>query len=208
MHQSLKAAVTALIAALVLASAVSSASARNLSYTGSSLRVTWVKLEFTNEIGVPAIRCTVTLEGSFHSRTIPKVARLLIGLLTRASAAGCTNGRMTPSAETLPWHLTYEGFAGTLPNIRADIPLILRVAVLVEAPGFCNGRYGSATDSISYTAVIEGGGGITTATPVVGRNRLTLVQTLSGICPTRGGFVGEGTVTVLNSTTGITVRLI
>jgi hypothetical protein len=197
-----------LTAALLLASAISTASARNLSVTGSNLRIVWTNIEFTNEIGVPATRCSLTLEGSFHSRTIPKVERLLIGAITRAIFNACTNGRFRASTEILPWHLTYENFTGTLPAIRTVGLLLNRAAYLQEVPGFCNGRYGSATDNISFTASLEGGGGITTVVPVEGRNRWALTQTLSGICPTRAGFRNEGTVTVLNGTARVTVRLI
>jgi hypothetical protein len=207
MHKTARAALTALTAALLLASTVSTASARNLSVTSSNLRIGWTNIEFTNEIGVPAIRCSLTLEGSFHSRTIPKVERLLIGAITRATANACTNGRLTPRAER-PWHLTYENFTGTLPAIATVGFLLSRFSFLEEIPGFCNGAYGSATDNISFTATLEGGGGLTTFTPVAGRNRWTLTTTLSGICSTRGGFVGSGTITVLNGTGRVTVRLI
>jgi hypothetical protein len=104
--------------------------------------------------------------------------------------------------------VTYENFTGTLPSITTVGLLLQRMAFLLEVPGFCNGRYGNATDNISGSARLEGGNGITTLTPVEGRNRATLTQTLQGICPTRGGFRGEGNVTVLNGAARVTVRLI
>lgn len=209
MHKSVKLALTAMTAAFILASALSTASARNLEVSSQTFRVVWSNLEFTNEFGIGTVRCSVTLEGSFHSRTIPKVERLLIGAITRANVgtSTCTGGRATPSTEILPWHVTYENFTGTLPAIRTVGLLLSRIGFLLEASG-CNGRYGEARDNISGSGTVEGGGGITTLAPVAGRNRARLVLTLSGICPAFGGFVGSGNVTVLNGAGRVTVRLI
>jgi hypothetical protein len=209
MHRSVCTALTALTTALLLASAVTAASARNLSVSSQNFRAVWTNLETTNEIGEPAVRCSVTLEGSFHSRTLPKVARLLIGAVTRFNIAACTNGRLTPGTQVPLAHLTYESFTGTLPDISRIGFLLSRIALLMEVPGFCNGVYGSlGADNISLTATREGGGGISSLAPVPGRNGWTLTATLSGFCPGRIGVVGTGTLTVLNGTSRITVRLI
>jgi hypothetical protein len=212
MRNSVKLVLTALAAALLLASAVSSASARSLRVTSQLFRVTWSRLEFINtETGV-TIRCQVTLEGSFHSATIAKVERALIGAITRATVkeASCTNGRARPNNETLPWHVTYENFAGTLPNITAVGLLLSRISFNLEiAGGLCTGRYGIATDNISGTATRNTtSGAITTLAPVAGRNTVTLERTISGICPPRGSFSGTGEVFQLNTTTRISVTLI
>src|SRR5690242_2745255 len=121
MRTSVKLGLTALVAAFVLSSAVGTASARNLSVSQESIRATWTSLEFEGNIGIPE-RCQLTLEGSFHSRTVAKSLGALIGVITRGALI-CTNGRDTVSR--LPWHVTYEGFTGELPAIRT-IRILLR----------------------------------------------------------------------------------
>src|SRR5436853_3228582 len=116
MRLSTKLGLTALMAAMLLAAAIGTASARSLSVSNQSFRVTWSKLEFEGGLGIPT-QCQVTLEGSFHSRTIAKVLRSLIGAITRAvvKTESCSGGRATVGAP--PWHVTYQGFTGTLPRI-------------------------------------------------------------------------------------------
>jgi hypothetical protein len=65
------------------------------------------------------VRCPVTLEGSYHSRTISKVAESLLGYIMRALLASsqCTGGSGSVFATTLPWHVRYYSFNGTLPLI-------------------------------------------------------------------------------------------
>jgi len=209
-----------LTAAALLASAIATATARNLSTSEQNVRVTWASLEFTSEI-TEAIRCRITLEGSFHARTIAKVARQLIGAVTKAIIAHpCTNAEAwahngteaeprgtTPN--TLPWHITYEGFSGTLPNITLIFLLLSRARFLVSTPG-CQGTYVNSTDNVTGNVVRDPAtGAITTLTPVAGRDRITLVTRLGGIfCPERGGFVGTAQVTRLASATRITITLI
>src|SRR5215218_2592066 len=129
MRTSVKLILTALAASLLLAAAVSTASAARLSTSNQNLRLTFTSLEFEgSEI---TIRCQVTLEGSFHTRTIAKVAEALTGAVTKAivKSETCTGGRGaafngvetyngTTTPNTLPWHVQYKGFTGTLPNIE------------------------------------------------------------------------------------------
>jgi hypothetical protein len=82
MRTAMRALGATLAASLLLAGAVSSASARIISSSNQNIRVTWASLEFSGSV---TIRCPVTFEGSFHARTIAKVARSLIGFVTRAS---------------------------------------------------------------------------------------------------------------------------
>src|SRR5436853_4359159 len=125
MRTSAKLGLTALIAALLLSAAVSTASARNLSTSNQFIRVTWRSLEFVTS--AVTIRCQVTLEGSFHSRTIAKIERSLVGHITRdtVKTESCTNASATADNTTLPWHITYEGFRGTLPRIE-EVLFLLR----------------------------------------------------------------------------------
>jgi len=108
----------AVFAALVLAAVVSTASANRLSTSSQQIRATWSQVSF--EFGVGTIRCKVTLEGSFHARTFTKVRETLLGYITRAVIqTPCEFGELHFLAETLPWHLHYESFTGTLPRMTS-----------------------------------------------------------------------------------------
>jgi hypothetical protein len=199
-------AITAILAAsLMLAAATSTATARSLSFSNQNIRATWSSLEFN--AGVTA-RCGVTLEGSFHSRTITKRLGTLIGAITRAviDERNCTNGTGRARTETLPWHLTYEGFAGTLPNITTMLALISRFRLNIIAPGLCTADYGTATDNITGQANVAGRE-VTTLEPIAGRNTATR-HSGSAFCPATGRFEGRGNVFLLNTTTRIRITLI
>jgi hypothetical protein len=209
-----KLVLTALAAALLLSITMSTASARILSITNanSNFRVMWSRLEYVTNPFIT--RCRVTLEGSFHGRSIFKVRGTLIGAITKASfdTANCTGGRRIPYAT--PWHLTYEAFEGALPNITAIDFLIGRGVgfteemVVIGIPTIC--RYGTPTDNITYRAVINAGRAVTTLNPVPGRSTYNLVEGSFG-CPTTSAFFGsapDGVVTLLNGTARITVTLI
>ncbi len=105
-----------LCATFLLAAAVSSASANHLRVNEQGHRIVWSALEFNASAG-SNITCAITLEGSFHSRTIAKVANALIGHVNRASVGACAGGSATMHTETLPWHEQYNSFTGTLPSI-------------------------------------------------------------------------------------------
>jgi hypothetical protein len=106
-----------LVAALVLAFGTNGASARNLSFSHAELfTASWRQVRFIGGAGVAA-ECDVTLEGSFHYRTALKVRESLIGYITRAIGNNCSTGSATVLTTNLPWHIRYQSFAGTLPNI-------------------------------------------------------------------------------------------
>jgi hypothetical protein len=224
MRTTVKLCFTALTAAFLLASAVATTSARSLSTSNQNIRATWSSLEFVAP-GLATIRCQVTLEGSFHRSTIQKSPGTLIGAITRAKVKRpCSGGEgwaangldVAPLGRlnnTLPWHVTYEAFAGRLPAIEAVILLLSRIRFKIQAgsPPFfgCLGLYGNERDNITGRATREAGGAITDITAVTGRNSASLVSALSGICPERGTFVGRTTsVTLLGQTARITVTLI
>lgn len=207
----------ALISAFVLAGATGSAAARNFTISNQSFRVTWASLEFEAS---STIRCAVTFEGSFHSRTIAKVERSLIGSISRAviQEERCTNGGVvafngveryngaTPP-NTLPWHLTYESFTGTLPAISGIRFLFSRFRFGAIMIG-CTGQYGTETDNMTFTAARENSGGITTLTPSV-LSAMTLFRRDGGVlCNATAGLRGAGSMTQLNSTSRINVNLI
>lgn len=119
---------TVLVFAVVLAAA-GGASANKLSFGERSFRLTWpaeeplVIRKASESFGIDdLLRCPVTLEGSFHSATMRKVVGSLVGQVYRAAVGACAYERswFEPSgllAETLPWHVRYTAFAGTLPRI-------------------------------------------------------------------------------------------
>jgi hypothetical protein len=222
MRTSVKLILTALAASLLLSAMVSTASARNLSVSNQNIRATWTLLEFAVSREV-SVRCQVTLEGSFHTRTIAKVADALIGAITRAivKQEACRegtgsafngveryNGTTTPN--TLPWHITYRSFRGTLPNIES-----IRIALsrfrfgIRDSFGLCTGQYGNESDAVQADAAREAGGGISSLTPVEGSNSATLIRRDAGIlCPSPGVLKGRGEVMLLGATTKITLTLI
>ena len=220
MRRSLKLTVMALAATTLLGAALSSASARNLSFSSQAIRATWTHLDFDTGMGI-IIECLITLEGSFHSRTITKTANALIGAITRAWSKqdSCTqgiaamfngveryNGATTPN--TLPWHLTYESFAGELPNITRIRLLFGRFRFGIrDMLGACTGQYGTAANNITISAPISGTE-ITSITPVEGRNIASLSRTDGGSCPSAIALRSEGQLMALNTTNRISVTLI
>jgi hypothetical protein len=121
-----------------MALALSSASARNFSVNEQGFSIRWASLTFGYHVA--DVRCPVTLRGSFHSRTMVKTTGLLIGAITGATGntAACTGGRITLLVETLPWHLRYTSFTGTLPRISSINLGIAGRAIQLEAEGiFC-----------------------------------------------------------------------
>jgi hypothetical protein len=220
MRTSVKLILSALAASVLLAALVSTASARNLSVSNQNIRATFTRLELAVSESV-AIRCRVTLEGSFHTRTIAKAAAL-IGAITKVAVdqSNCTmgtgaafngvdryNGTTTPN--TLPWHLSYVSFAGTLPNITSIRVGLSRFRFGIrDSSGLCTGQYGNETDSVQADAALSARA-ISSLTPVEGSNNATLIRRDGGLlCPSPGRLRSAGTVTLLGATTLITVTLI
>jgi hypothetical protein len=122
-------------ATLLMAFAIGTASARNLSITNQNFRATFNNLEFIIE-EISTTTCRVTLEGSLHARTIPKTAGTLIGYITRVITGQCNPNVVTIQNETLPWHVRYIGFSGRLP----DITLIIVRSQSSFRVSFCHTR--------------------------------------------------------------------
>ncbi|MGN6189501.1 MAG: hypothetical protein ACTHOE_11415 [Conexibacter sp.] len=204
---------TALLATVIFALSVQGTAARNFSFSSPTFRASFADFRFA--FGEIALSCRLTLEGAYHSRTIAKVREALIGVVTAVTVAHpCQGGELfafngverTPN--TLPWHLQYESFEGTLPsNIGSITQILSRFRFLMQIPLICAASYGSETDRV-FTRLNLFGGIATTIEPIAGRNVSTRVTTLSGICPATVGGTGPGNVTVLNGTARITVTLI
>jgi hypothetical protein len=198
---------TSLGAALLLSMAVGSASARDLSVTNRNFRAVWRELRLRSTGGVD-IRCPVTLEGSFHSSTIHKTIHALGGHITRATIVSrtCSGGTVTASQESLPWHVTYEGFSGVLPTITLTFVSLIGMKFTITAAGVtCVAR--TTTENPGRGRLIVGGGG---ATRELVADETVLIPLTGFGCELAGEgfFGGAAAVTLLGNTTTISIRLI
>ena len=223
MNKHLKHHIAAISAATALLALLATAApARNFSTSNQNFRVVWTGLEF--DTAIATIRCGLTIEGSFHYGSIVKRERSLIGYVTAAIIRRpCTNGeawsangreahpRLGTLANTLPWHITYAGFGGTLPNISEIFFSVrgIRLKVHTFFDTLC--LTGDANDSITGRGIRETRGVVTGIEAVAGRNSMRLVAELgsSRLCPASASFRPNiGVITVLNTTTRITITLI
>jgi len=186
----------AFVGALVLLGALAGSSfARNFSATETRMTATFSRVEFSGGFGTT--RCNVTVSGILHSRTVPKVLESLVGLVTEASVGGCETGSATILTATLPWHVRYSGFTGTLPNITSIIVKSPGVAFQIREPVFGVTCLASSTASSPATGTWnrEAGGRITS-------------QRAGGTLPTNCGMSGTLSGTSVSLTPAVTVTLI
>jgi hypothetical protein len=223
MRTHIRAFLTALTATLTLATTITTATAtaNRLSISNTSFRTVWSALSFASgaEAESVSLACSLTLEGSFHYQTTAKRLGALIGYVTKAvmghpcsgsGEAWAHNGTEEAGlgirfANSLPWHLTYEGFEGRLPEITG-IRILARPRYTVRAPiaGLC-GYEGYAEGIVKL-----GRGGV-----VIGQvpdPNVGMVKISGGLfCPGSGSFTASlenSTVTLLGNTQTITIRLI
>ena len=195
-------------AALMLTMAVSSASAGRLSVTNKNFRIVWSGLEFSSTSGVGPVRCPVTLEGSFHSATAKKVVGALVGYVTRGTtlAAACAGGRATINQSSLPWHIRYRGFLGSLPSIVGVAITAPDIEFTVNAGGInCTTR--STPEEPAGGIGVVGAGGVITSNRADESFTVPLNGPFCGLA-SRGRFSGTGSVTLLGTATSISIRLI
>lgn len=172
------------------------ASASRLSLSSQTFRAGFARVDLAG--GFTTVECAMTLEGSLHSRTFAKSVLSLVGLITRAVLGVCSRGTATILPGTMPWHLRYRGFRGTLPAVTA---------LRFEALGYSY----QIRESWGVTCLASGEGiSMETAQDPAGT---LLSMILSGILPTNCGFSGtlNGTTnsfTVSGSVTRITMTLI
>ncbi|MGN6189051.1 MAG: hypothetical protein ACTHOE_09140 [Conexibacter sp.] len=189
-------------ATVLLALLVSTASATRLEISSQTLRTAFSRLIIAESFG-STTECQVTLEGSLHSRTIQKVAGTLIGYITRADLGACAAGTATILTETLPWHLRYLSFNGTLPNITRVVSNIIGVAFRARLPtgSNCLARSTAEEPVINTFERSIATRELTTA-ELGGRIRSSCLGISLGISSS------QNTPTVLNGTARITVTLI
>jgi hypothetical protein len=210
----------ALVAATTLV--VGTASAGRLSVSSSGFRAYWSSLWFLERGTTLIAGCEITLEGSFHSRTIRKVIDTLIGYITRVKirhpCAGASTvyaydgieelgGGSGPLTNTLPWHVAYDGFAGTLPSIEKIFTLF--TGMRFEFMDFFRQQatYGGPASNITLEWFLGARGAVDAIQPE--RNaRLTKTAGAAFFPATvevfRAGLVAE----LNNGATRITIRLI
>jgi hypothetical protein len=199
-----------LLAGMLMALAVSSASARRFEISNQAFRAVWSAMVFSNPEGSVRVVCPATMEGSFHSRTISKVHESLVGYVTRAviAEAQCQGGRARALPETLPWHVRYASFSGTLPAIRGVLFGVVGMSGLVEPVAGISCLYRSTElQQALVTAEIEAEGRVGPLTWAI-EARIGLS---SGglLCPREGSFSGTSApITLLGTTTRITARLV
>jgi hypothetical protein len=120
-------------ATVLLGALVANTSARNFSVSEQHIRASVSRLEF--HFPELTTSCHITLEGSLHTRTIAKTAGSLIGYITSAILGPCPSITATVLRETLPWHIRYSGFEGTLPAITSDRVHIINAAWRIRESG-------------------------------------------------------------------------
>jgi hypothetical protein len=206
----------ALAATLMMLVATAATSANRLSVSNRNIRTVWTALEFREPAGFfGTVKCPVTLEGSFHYWTIAKREKALIGHISRASlnGASCTGGHATVLTESLPWHGTYQGFTGTLPDINEFKLLLTGVKFKIESAlaGNC-----LATATVEHPVLGKANVSKAFTPPLVTTFTLESAQQIPLVgAPTCNGANGvfsngaaDGEVTLLGNTTKIKITLI
>lgn len=194
----------ALSVAAVLAMAVGTAAANRFALSNSNIRAAFPELTFFS--GESNVICPVTIEGSFHSRTITKTVNSLIGYISRAivDLPACRGiAKATVNAASLPWHVRYAGFTGRLPTIASIVLILNNVEfTLLEIPIIGSCRYrGTAEGSVIPAAT-------STTISASAASEIPRTAESSVFCPSPGHFRGTARVTLLGTATDITVRLI
>jgi len=202
-------AATAFLAAITTAVA----SAREFESSNQNTRIVFRPVILHASNG-DSVSCTITLEGSFHYRTIRKVEAALVGYITRAivDTPNCRSGpntgiRAVALTETLPWHITYVDFSGTLPNVTLRFKLNNTSFALLGVPIIGTCRYRASPNGIIGGPVgREITEGTRNATITVEEGASIRSETFS--CPAGQFTSGPTPIVQLGTTTAITVRLI
>ena len=208
-----KLVLTALAATALLAAIATTSAAREFETSETRIRTVFRPLILRSSSG-DSVTCTVTLEGSFHYRTIRKVEGSLIGYITRAivetptcrssPTAGITIAALT---ETLPWHITYLDFSGTLPNVTLRIRINRFSFNFINVPIIGRCRYTASTNYIvggpAGREITEG----TRSATLIMENGVRIRSETFG-CPEFQTESAATPVTIQGGTTAVTIRLI
>jgi hypothetical protein len=176
-------------ASLVLGVGAMTASAsRGLGLSSSPpVVITFPALTFNSPEFEAPIVCEISKSITIH-RTIAKVNGTLFGMVTSVSVRNCRGGQVRVLAETLPWHMSYVSFSGTLPNISTIRLQLNGVAYLISEGFLFNCLYRGNPQGIT------GGGTFITRFSYDESIHLPLNRRLSGICPANIILGGSATV--------------
>lgn len=134
MRRLTKTLIATLVLAIALSTGFATASARNISVSERRFEENFIPLIFSG--GFSTVECEIILLGELHARTFPKVLHTLIGWVNHVTVERCSRGSATALSETMPWHLTYEGFIGNLPIIQNLIVLLIGASFRIREPTF------------------------------------------------------------------------
>ena len=150
------------VAALALGAATGTASANRLSISSQSFRLNWAPATIAGQSGSGiSVECNLTFEGSFQRTTTEKTVGQPLGDITRPTLGTCTGGSATLLSETLPWHITYEAFTGTLPNITGVVARFIGVSIGITDSGLPCLLRTEAEHPVSATAIRGEGSTVT-----------------------------------------------
>jgi hypothetical protein len=157
------------------------------------------------------VRCHVTIEGSLHSAAISKTSGLLVGYMRSGIAPvetcrGTEGARPSGLDESLPWHLRYDSFAGTLPRITSIKFRVIGASFLLTIFGVSCLYRTTAESPGLVIASLNAEGNVT----AVRADETASIPKSSGsvLCPSSGTASGSGTMSVVGAQNGMTVRLI
>lgn len=131
-HSRALAGVLATVALVAVFGSGSATASRSLERT-TEANVRGLALAITIESTVN-ITCEMTLAFSLH-RLISKVEGALAGHVQTASVGRCSGGTARVLNASLPWHIRYRAFTGTLPSPTTILVRIFGTAMLGEALG-------------------------------------------------------------------------
>lgn len=196
-------------ATLFMSVVAGGASARRIEVSWQEYAIKWEGtagrwLLFGDE-GGHRVSCEVTLGGSFHSKTISKVSGQLVGHVYRVNVTNCQGGTARANAETLPWHVQYNSFTGTLPNITSITQTLVNSNFEVESEGIkC--RSGTTQTNPAWGRATVSSGRITEYT-ALREHRIPLSGLICGFV-SPGWFEGTARADRGSTTESITVRLV
>lgn len=205
---------TAIATTLIMAAAVTVASARQFTTSNQNARAVWTSIQFTSLGGLIQIRCNLTLRASFHYRTFSKT-RSLVGYITSAGItrpcsggeAWVLNGSERPT-NTLPWHIVYDSFRGTLPRITGIRLGIIGGSFLLSGLGNQCQYTGTAPSPAFGIINLNESTGEGISLSADSTVTVPLAATLVGSCPANGAFAGTTSLLDEGEGSRITIRLI
>jgi hypothetical protein len=158
-------------------------------------------------VGEKTVDCEERLIGTFHSRTMPKTEGLLIGYINMPSIINlCTGGTAVFLTETLPWHVRYASFSGTLPKITQLTLQIVGLRVLIRPTlGVSCLATTTTTNPLTVFAIMSATEAIIES---IRFNEAVGIPLTGMGCPGEGRIGGEGVITVPAELASIQVRLI